>query len=185
MVTDKRSRELTDITQLESFISEQVKEEKESKELFNKKDVEVRTELSEEETSIIARLKFLCNHLELTELDKTLTYLMELRISKNRKSRKEFIDSVKRETNISGLLNGNLRGFNDDCITATAGALWLFENEFKQVESAKESAKSMLNAWLYDTAPRSKEPNKFSQPNPNNHFYQNGQDMSAFLWLLK
>lgn len=81
----------------------------------------------------------------------------------------------------------HLRGFNDDCITATAGALWLFENEFKQVESAKESAKSMLNAWLYDTAPRSKEPNKFSQPNPNNNrnFYQNGQDMSDFLWLLK
>jgi hypothetical protein len=76
-----------------------------------------------------------------------------------------------------------LRGFNDDCITATAGALWLFENAFKQVKAAQETSKVMLNAWIAGDTNRPQE--KDIKSTLNNGMYQNGQDMSSFMWLLK
>ena len=77
----------------------------------------------------------------------------------------------------------HLRGFNDDCITATAGALWLFENAFKQVKAAQETSKVMLNAWIAGDTNRPQE--KDIKSTLNNGMYQNGQDMSSFMWLLK
>jgi len=114
--TTDRNKDLEDIMQLEGLedmISKQVKDEKESKELFKKDDIELRTDINEEETSIIARLKFLCDELELNNFRKALTFLMELRVSKGRKSRKEFIESIKKEQQFLGM-NGasNIGGFN-------------------------------------------------------------------------
>jgi len=114
MVTDKRMEELTEIASLEKFINKNVKEEKDSKELFSKEDIEVKTDISEEETSIIARLKFLCDELELHNFRKSLVYLLELRVSKNRKSRKEFIDSLRHDSNFNpNNNNNNIGGFNN------------------------------------------------------------------------
>jgi len=113
MPNEKRQEELKEIANLESFLNKNVKDEKESKELFKKEDIELRTDISEEETSIIARLKFICDELGLDNFKKSLTYLMELRVSKGRKSRKEFLDSIKKEP--QGFMGGqnNIGGFNN------------------------------------------------------------------------
>jgi len=114
MVTEKRLDELNEIASLEKFINKNVKEEKDSKELFSKEDVEVKTDISEEETSIIARLKFICDELKLDNFRKSLIYLMELRISKGRKSRKEFIDSLRHDNHFNpNGNNNNIGGFTN------------------------------------------------------------------------
>jgi hypothetical protein len=69
------------------------------------------------------------------------------------------------------------RGFNDDCIIAVAGALWLFETSFKQIKNAQEYSKQMLNAWLGVT-------NSSSETN-NRYLRQDGVDISNYGWLLK
>jgi len=114
MVTEQRIKEISELTEIESMINKSVKEEKESRELFSKEDIEVKTDLSEEETSIIARLKFLCDELKLENFRKALIYLMELRVSKKRLSRKEYIDSLNKQHQFNGM-NGasNLGGFNN------------------------------------------------------------------------
>lgn len=114
MVSEIRKKELTEIKQLEDFLNKNVKEEKESKEIFSKENIEVKTDLSEEEISIIARLKFLCDELELDNFKKALTYLMELRVSKGRKSRKEFIEALGKNNQFPNFNNGgNMAGFNN------------------------------------------------------------------------
>jgi len=114
LVNEARQQELKEISQIEKLISNSVKEDKESKELFSKEDIEVKTDINEEETSIIARLKFLCDELNLKNFEKSLTYLMELRVSKGRKSRKEFIDSIKKEGQFLGMNGGgNTGGFSN------------------------------------------------------------------------
>lgn len=114
MVSEKRIKELNDITELENMIADNIKEKKESQELFSKEHIEVKTDINEEEVSIISRLKFLCDELDLNNFRKALIYLMELRLSKGRKSRKEFIDSIKKEQQLLGLNGGsNIGGFNN------------------------------------------------------------------------
>lgn len=113
MVSEKRQQELKDITQIEDLISKSIKEERESKELFSKKDIEVKTDISEEETSIIARLMFLCDELDLDNFRSAIVKLMELRVSKGRKSRKEYIEAIKKDNQFMGLQSGgNVGGFN-------------------------------------------------------------------------
>jgi len=113
MVTERRKLELENITEIESMINKSVKEEKESKELFSKEDIEVKTDVDLDETSSISRLLFLCDELELDNFRKALKYLMQLRLSKGRKSRKEYIDSIKKEQ-LLGINGGqNLGGFQN------------------------------------------------------------------------
>jgi len=113
MVSETRKNDLEDIANLEQFLNKTVKDEPESKELFSKENIEVKTDLDDQEISIIARLKFLCDELDLENFRKSLTYLMELKVSKGRKSRKEFIDSIKKQelfnngnNNMGGFMNG-------------------------------------------------------------------------------
>jgi len=115
MVSQTRKDDLAEIANLESFINKNVKEDKSEKELFSKEDIEVKTDLSEEEISIIARLKFLCDELDLDKFRKALTYFMELRVSKGRKSRKEFLDALgKSNNNNFGMQGqGNMGGFSN------------------------------------------------------------------------
>jgi len=114
MVSEKRQTELKEIAQIEDLINKSVKEEKESKELFSKKDIEVKTDISEEETSIIARLMFLCDELQLDNFRKAIIKLMELRVSKGRKSRKEYIEALKKDNQFMGLNHGgNIGGFSN------------------------------------------------------------------------
>lgn len=110
MVSDKRIQELEEINKIEKIIKNQVKEENPVKELFNKDDIELKTELNEEEISIIARLKFLCDELGLDNFRKSLFYLMELKVSHKRKGRKEYLDGIKRDQ--LQMMN-NQQGFNN------------------------------------------------------------------------
>jgi len=110
MVSDKRVQELEEITKIEKLIKNQVKEENPIKELINRDDIELKTDLNEEEISIVARLKFLCDELELNNFRKALVYLLELKVSKNRKGRKEFLEGLKRDQ--PPMMNNN-QGFNN------------------------------------------------------------------------
>lgn len=64
------------------------------KELFYSHDVEVRTDISAEQASIIARLKLMSTHINHPSLYTLLTDYMQLLISKDRKSRKEFVEGI-------------------------------------------------------------------------------------------
>ena len=114
MVSPTRIKELEDINILESFINKNVKEEKESKELFSNANIETRTDLTTSEIIGIAKLKFLCDEYGLDNFRKMLIYFMELKLSKDRKSRKEFIEAIKRSDQFNGFGNSaNLGGFNN------------------------------------------------------------------------
>lgn len=113
MVSEERKKELKEISILEKVLKDTGKEYKESKELFSKEDIEVRTDISEEETSIIARLKYLCETFDLTKLDKAITNLMQLRLSKGRKSRKEFIEALDKNPQFLPNNMGNMGAFNN------------------------------------------------------------------------
>lgn len=112
MVSDKRKEELAEISQLESYLKKKVDDEKESAQLFKTDNIEVKTDLNEEEVSIMARLQFLVKELDLKNFGFALDKFMQLRLSKGRKSRKEFIEAIKKDTpfNFGG---ANLGGFNN------------------------------------------------------------------------
>jgi len=105
--------ENTDIKNIESIISSQIKDEKESKEIFNVKDIKARTDINDNEISVISRLLFLCDDLELTNLRQAVNNFMILRLSKSRKSRKEFIESLKMSNQQPNMFPmNNLNGAN-------------------------------------------------------------------------
>lgn len=84
-------------------------------------------------------------------------------------------------------LNGrpdHLRGFNDDCIIASAGAIWLFETSFKQLKSNQEMSKQILNSWLDSGTSKQVDANNTKRIPNNSTIYQNGRDVSEFSWLL-
>lgn len=68
---------------------------------FNdKKDVELKTELTDAEIKEINRLEFLSDVLNYKGLETYCVRFMKLRISLKRASRKEFISSIKPDTNL-------------------------------------------------------------------------------------
>lgn len=83
------------LSSLEEMIRDSKKEDKETKELFSNKGIKTRTDLSDREISILSRLLFLCDKFRLQDLNTALHNFMELRVSKGRKSRKEFIEGMK------------------------------------------------------------------------------------------
>lgn len=82
-------------------------------------------------------------------------------------------------------LNGrpdHLRGFNDDAITAAAGAIWLFETSFKEVKKAQEQSKQIMAVWLNNSEQSSQNTKKIKKT--NSRIYQNGVDISDYAWVL-
>lgn len=74
-----------------------------SKELFNKKEVEVKTEVSHNEINNVTRLLFLEDRLLVSNVEVLIDNFLALRISKNRRSRREFVEALQTETkNTSG-----------------------------------------------------------------------------------
>lgn len=92
---------------IEKLINQELKEEKESKEIFKSEGIKTRTDLNDNEISAMSRLLFLCDTFEFNNLNKALHNFMELRLSRNRKSRKEFIDALK-----SNQVNNQFMPFN-------------------------------------------------------------------------
>jgi len=75
----------------EAFSGELSNENDIIKELFSVKNIYAKTDLSEEEISIVSRLYYLSDYIKHPQLAMLLDKLLMLRISKNRKSREEFV----------------------------------------------------------------------------------------------
>lgn len=68
-----------------------------SKELFNEKDIDTKTELSHDDITGVTKLRFLEERYGVRNIPILVNSLLTLRISKNRKSREEFIESLQAE----------------------------------------------------------------------------------------
>lgn len=77
------------------------------KELFNEKTVKARTDLSASQISKVSRAYYMANILEMPELKNLLDEFITLRISKDRKSRSEFVEGLKSKID-TGILGNNM-----------------------------------------------------------------------------
>lgn len=68
-----------------------------SKELFSGKEVSLKSEVSHDEINDITRLHFLKEKFGVSNIDVLIQSLLELRVSKDRKSRREFVETVTAE----------------------------------------------------------------------------------------
>lgn len=85
------------------------------RELFTEKNIKVKSDLDKHQISIIARLMFQSELTDLPELKQILDEFITLRVSKDRLSRKEFVDAHRiQQDNMqgSGLFNRFGQMFN-------------------------------------------------------------------------
>jgi len=75
------------------------------KELFSSEGIKTRTDLSERQVSIVARLNFMSRYIDHDNLGIMIREFLELRVSKDRKSRKEFVESLKASNDNKGGAN--------------------------------------------------------------------------------
>lgn len=103
---DENKESFNDADELTKMFDNENSESSILKELFNAKDFKTRTELSGDEISLISRLYIQSRITKRPLLSKVLDEFLVLRISKDRKSRKEFVDGYKNaEKENSGFLN--------------------------------------------------------------------------------
>jgi hypothetical protein len=69
-----------------------------SKELFNRDNIDLKTEVSHDEINHISRLRFLQKKYGIQNVDVIIDSFLTLRVSKSRKSRAEFIKALNNET---------------------------------------------------------------------------------------
>jgi hypothetical protein len=120
--------------------------------------------------------KFLVNT-RIRAIQKMITYIEELGV---KIASERLISEFKTYIWINGRPD-HMRGFNDDLIMSLAGAIWLFENAFMSMKKYSEKEKSIMNAWI-------REDDELKQKLLNERpkaLYQNGINMSEYLWLLK
>lgn len=85
----------------------------------------------------------------------------------------------------------HMRGFNDDAITALAGAIWVYETNFKQAKRATAIDKSILAAWISNGQNvQDKKQNKAKKAvqkygNRQGRIIQNGVDITEYAWVLR
>lgn len=92
----------TDETTLDDEINQKLGTENKAKELFNKKDINTKTDVNDREINLISRIMFISEIFEIPEIQNMINRYLELKLSKNRKSRKEYLDALK---NIEGMNN--------------------------------------------------------------------------------
>lgn len=81
-----------------------------SRELFSRQNIEAKTELSHNEIIHVTKLRFLKERFGVRNVEDLITSLETLRVSKDRKSRKEFVDALQTE-NRSNQGSGFFSGF--------------------------------------------------------------------------
>ena len=86
---------INDIEDLEEEINTQLGQSNESKELFSNSNIRTKTDLSDNEISMATKLRYMRIQYDIPVYDVILQEFMEMRLSRNRKSRKEYIDSMK------------------------------------------------------------------------------------------
>lgn len=106
------------IEEVEGFLSsndmDDSSEKKIAKELFSSKDLKTKTDLTDRQISLLTRGYFLASELEDDDLKRVFDTFIELRVSRKRKSRAEFIDALKgldtfnnQNKFMNGLFGGN------------------------------------------------------------------------------
>lgn len=97
---------------LESTLTEEVKQEKNSldvlKELFLIKNIETKTELSIQQIILINQKRTLSKLIDFEELNDCLNDFMLLMVSNSRKGRTEFVDGFKSDRERENVNNGFL-----------------------------------------------------------------------------
>lgn len=68
-----------------------------SKELFNKESIDLKTEVTHDEINHLTRMRFLEQKFQTENIDVLINSFLRLRVSKNRKSRAEFINALQTE----------------------------------------------------------------------------------------
>lgn len=90
-----------DVDLIENNLSQMVETENNiktvAKELFNKGSIELKSEVTHNEINHITRIRFLGTKFRLENMDYLTDNLLSLRVSKNRKSRNEFISALQSE----------------------------------------------------------------------------------------
>jgi len=76
------------------------------KELFSDTNIDMKTELSDNEIKNLCAIHFLAKEFKISYLDNYIERLLRLRVSKARKGRAEFIQAVKKEE------SGEVKGFS-------------------------------------------------------------------------
>lgn len=109
MVSDKRKKEISENDAIESLINANLKEESPSMELFKDNNIKVKTELSRDEIGIVSKLYFVTEYFELSGFSELLNNFLKLRVSKDRKGRKEYVDMGKSEIGNS-IMSGGMFG---------------------------------------------------------------------------
>lgn len=104
--------DIDNIEDIEEEIQKNLQSENESKELFSKKDIRTKTDLSDNEIVYATKLRFMRVKYNLPIYDLLLDEFMEMRLSKNRKSRKEYIESMKQKVKdfFGGTFGGQQNG---------------------------------------------------------------------------
>jgi hypothetical protein len=84
------------------------------KELFSNKNIKLKTELTEDQVSIVSRLELMATITKRPYLQIVLNEFLTLQVSKERKSRAEFVEAHKDRNQQAnkGILNGLLGGGN-------------------------------------------------------------------------
>lgn len=82
----------------------------ESKELFDNKNIRTKTDLSDDEIVYATKLRYMSIKYNLPIYDVILQEFMEMRLSRKRKSRGEYIESMKQKVRD---MFGGLGGFNN------------------------------------------------------------------------
>jgi hypothetical protein len=90
---------------LETSLSQTVESENTiksvSKELFTHSNIDVKTEVSHDEINNLTRLRFLRDRFNVQNVDTLTQSFLALRVSKDRKSRREFIEALQSENRSS------------------------------------------------------------------------------------
>lgn len=68
-----------------------------SKELFNRENIDLKTEVSHDEINHVTKIRFLQDKFGVDNVDILLKSFLNLRVSKKRQSRREFIEALQTE----------------------------------------------------------------------------------------
>lgn len=99
---------VNDIDSVEDSLNAQLNNVNESKELFSKENIRTRTDLSDDEIRYATKLRYIRIKYDIPIYDILLQEMMEMRLSRKRKSRREYIESMKQK--IRDFFGGGMRG---------------------------------------------------------------------------
>ena len=92
---EDHSKKVIDVQQMDDELEAQSKSG--AKALLNKEDIELKTELTPIEVMAASRLLFVADRYDIQGIDQFMSQLLQLKVSQNRKGRREFIEGLHAE----------------------------------------------------------------------------------------